>query len=344
MGELRDRVLEKYKAQNRLNAFMIEVTHRCLCSCIHCYIPDNSPPELTLEDYKKLFPQLKEEGVFDLGFTGGEPFVRKDMWDILEAAAREGFFITVLSTGLLWKKKDAARLKKLGIRGVEISLLGGTAETHDAIMRYPGAFNHLVYLVPALVKQGINVVLKTTLLQENYKELPLMEALARKLGVEYSALVHVSSRLDGDSSPKDHALGAAELKDIPLPYIVGQKELASCHEQAFLTCNAGRIFGALSPEGDVLPCLMFRKSLGNVKNESIRQIWHDQPDPFLVELRQMREEDVVECFSCSKRDFCPRCPAMVYLEVGDIKKKSPNACAMAEIISGIGESAETAAR
>ncbi|MBB6479625.1 radical SAM/SPASM domain-containing protein [Spirochaeta isovalerica] len=344
MGELRDRILAKYKAQNRLNAVMIEVTHRCPCSCIHCYIPDNPPPELTLEEFKILFSQLKEEGVFDLGFTGGEPFIRKDMWDILKAASKEGFFLTVLSTGLLWKKKDIARLKKVGVQAVEISLLGGRAETHDSIMKFPGAFEHLKKTIPLLAKEGIGVVLKTTLLRENYRELPLMEELARELKVEYAALVNVSSRLDGDNSPRDHALGAEELKEIPMKYIVGQESLSSCHNQAYLTCNAGKIFGSITPEGDVLPCLMFRRPVGNIRKQTLKEIWHDDPDPYLIDLREMKDEDVEECYSCSRRDFCPRCPAMVYLDTGDIKKKSPNACRMAEVISGIGESAETAAK
>jgi len=337
MAELRDRILAKYKARNRLNAFMVELTHRCPCSCIHCYIPENIPPELTLDDYRKLFAQLKEEGVFDLGFTGGEPFLRTDVWDILTAASKEGFFITVLSTGLLWEKKEIGRLKKIGIQAVEISLLGGRADTHDTIMGYPGAFSHLEKIVPLLVKAGISVVLKTTLLRENYRELGDMENLARRLKVEYSAQVNVSSRLDGSCSPRDHALGAEELKEIPMKYIVGQDSLGSCHNQAFLTCNAGKIFGSLTPEGNVLPCLMFRKSLGNVKDRSLKDIWHDNPDPYLSRLRELKDEDVEECYRCSKRDFCPRCPAMVYLDTGDIEKKSPNACRMADVISGIGE-------
>lgn len=337
MSSLRDKILKKYKEQNRLNAVMIEVTHRCPCRCIHCYIPENHPPELSLKDYKRVFQQLKEEGVFDIGFTGGEPFVRKDIWKILEEANRVGFFITVLSTSLLWKKSDIRRLKKVGVQAVEISLLGGTAKTHNAIMKYPGAFEHLEMIVPLLIKEGIGVALKTTILKENYHEIGLMEELANRWNVDYSAKANISPKLDGNNTPLDHALGAEELKDVPLKYLVGHDSLDSCSNQAFLTCNAGKIFAALTPEGELLPCLMLRKSVGNVNKTSINEIWHTNKDPFLKELRVLKDEDISDCFSCSQRDFCPRCPATTFLETGSIYKKSPNACHAASMISELNQ-------
>ncbi len=335
MKSLRDKLIIKYKEQNRINAVMIEVTHKCPCKCIHCYIPEKHPPELSVEDYKKIFQQLKEEGVFDIGFTGGEPFARKDIWEILEEANKVGFFITVLSTSLLWTKPDIRRLKEVGVQAVEISLLGGTAKTHNTIMRYPGAFEHLEEMVPLLVKGGVGVVLKTTILKENYHEIDKMEKLAKKWKVEHSAKANISPKLDGSNTPLEHALGAEELKKVPLRYLVGHDSLESCSKQAFLTCNAGKIFAALTPEGDVLPCLMLRKSMGNLNENSLKEIWHSNPDSFLGELRTLKDEDVSDCFSCGQIDYCPRCPATTFLETGSIYNKSPNACHAAQLLSGL---------
>ena len=161
-----------------------------------------------------------------------------------------------------------------------------------------------------------------------------MEKFAEKWNVSYSAKANLSPQLDGSNSPFDHALGAEEMKEVPLKYFIGKDDLDSCSKQAFLSCNAGKIFAAISPEGDILPCLMLRKSVGNIKTRSLKDIWHTNPDSFLRELRELKDEDVKECFSCHHRDYCTRCPATTYLETGDIYKKSPNACRMARLISG----------
>lgn len=124
MSGLKDAVYQKYRSQNRIYAVMLELTYRCVCRCVHCYIDDYESKELTTAEIVNLLEQLKTEGVFDLGLTGGEVFLRKDLETILEEALKRGFFTFLLTTGILIDEAAADMLKRLKIHHVEISIMG----------------------------------------------------------------------------------------------------------------------------------------------------------------------------------------------------------------------------
>lgn len=330
MSSLLDDVQARYLAENRLHAVLFELTHACCCDCRHCLLVREPRNELSLAEVVDAFDQFAREGVFNLGLTGGEPFMRPDLPEILAEARRRRFFVSLLTTGLTIGEPEVAMLAEHGVRSLEISLLGATAATHDGLMRRPGAHARTLRAVRMLVEAGMIVALKATVMRPNRDELPDMAALAGKLGAEFSATVSVSPRVDGDPGPRDLALDAAEVAELD-PTLIGGGPVPDedFSGGAVLVCNAGKIVAGVSPRGEVYPCILMRRSVGNLRERSLREIWHDAPDPFLAELRALAEEDVAACQGCELRDYCRRCPGVTLLETGDVRAPSPGGCACA---------------
>jgi len=327
---LRDRVLRRYIENCRIATVLYEVTHRCPCDCVHCLVTRTAGKELKLDEVVDLFAQLRAEGALNLVFTGGEPFCREDFPEILEAAHRERFFSGVLTTATLVGASEAALLRRTGVRAVEISLLGASSATHDAIMQMPGAFDRMLRGVACLRDAGLAVMFKTTVLRPNWKELPKMKQLADELGVAFTASPLVAHRTDGNPAPLQYALEAEEVAQLDPEYVQAGLLPGEDYSGATLSCLAGITTATISPSGDVFPCVILRKRVGSIREQSLRSIWHSAPDPFLIGLRALKPQDASVCAACELQRHCPRCPGVSYLETGRIDDISMAACRIAE--------------
>lgn len=330
MTGLRDRIDLRYRSENRIQSVMFELTHACPCRCQHCYLRRARGGELSTAEVVDLLGQLRAMGAVNLGLTGGEPMVRADLPEILAAARRERFYVTLLTTGLLLGPPQIALLQRHGVRSVEISLLGATAATHDALMRRRGAFDRATSAAAAARAAGLLVCLKATVLRPNAAELPAMATLAAGLGAEFSANAIVAPRTDGDRGPQALALNEDELAALDPKLLSGglipDEDTAG---GAILVCRAGVTVAGISPQGDVYPCLMMRAPVGNVREASLEEIWRARPHPFLQSLRALRPEQIAACAACELRAQCRRCPGVAWTESGDLTRPSPTACVAA---------------
>lgn len=330
MGDLKGEILRFYDQGNRLHAAMIELTNRCPASCKHCLLVRDTSDEMTTDEVLDLLDQLRREGTFNLALTGGEPFLRRDLPQILEAAHRHRFFLSILTTALTVGEAEIELMKKNHVQRVEVSLLGATAAVHDDLMNVPGAFDKTTEAVRRMVAAGLSVRLKTTVMQPNVHQLQAMKDIARDLGTKFKASISVSPRVDGDLAPLDLALTAEQVAELD-PTLIndglipGEDPAAG----ALLTCRAGNTVACISPQGDVFPCLMFRYKTGNLRENTLQEILHDRPDPQLERIRTVRPEEVSECVDCDLRDVCQRCPGVAWMETGDMLAASPSACSRA---------------
>jgi radical SAM protein with 4Fe4S-binding SPASM domain len=330
MTSLRDAIDERYRREHRIQSAMIELTHACPCHCTHCYLRRERGGELSAAEIGGLLSQLREMGTINLGFTGGEPMVREDLWEILAAAREAQFLVTLLTTGLLVGPAEAVRLRRHSVRSLEISLLGAEAATHDRIMRRQGAFAAAVRAAELARGEGLLVCLKSTVLRSNQHELPAMAALARRLGVEFAANAVVSPRIDGDRDSQQEALREEEVARLdPRLLSGGFIPAEDTQPGAVLVCRAGSTVAGFSPQGDVFPCILMRARVGNVRDATLAEIWRERPHPFLQRLRALRADDVAACADCQLRRHCRRCPGVAWLETGDLRQASPSACAAA---------------
>lgn len=151
------------------------VTWRCNLHCRQCDIPltgNKERPELTTEQICTAIQQLRDWlGPFHLNIAGGEPFMRRDLMDIIEFSSRNGITVGVTTNGMLITESIAKRIEKSGIQSLNISLDGLNPETHDYYRNRNGAHRHIMRLIERLNKpRNYCLVIATILMSQNADE------------------------------------------------------------------------------------------------------------------------------------------------------------------------------
>ena len=136
---------------------LVELTNACNLDYEHCYLDlaaDNAIGALSTDEWKRVFGELAAEGCLFLTLSGGELLVRKDWYDLVMFARELKFALRIFTNGTLIDDVVANRILEVSPVGVEIGLLGATADTHDANHRRPGSFAKTVRGVRLLRERG----------------------------------------------------------------------------------------------------------------------------------------------------------------------------------------------
>ncbi|MCL5774488.1 MAG: PqqD family peptide modification chaperone [Firmicutes bacterium] len=318
---------------------ILELTYRCNLNCKHCYIENKIPNDLLKKEYFKLLDELAEMGTLEIVFTGGEPFLRKDFFHILEYARLLGFSCIIKTSGTLITEENIETLAELFPHEVHVSLYSMNPEEHDFITNTPGSFKKSKRIIELLAKRGIQVKISSALMKNTFHSAPLLLDFAGKVGARIIFdLILVPGR-EGSSTPLQLAAGDAELKEIfsnpeltsiimgDDRYTSGNLELKTSWDTGDYMCGAGVVVAAVSPEGNVSPCTGMGLKLGNIKETSFKKIWHDSEN--IKMLRGIKNIELKTCMKCFKKEFCTRCPGIALQEKGSLTEISPSSCLIA---------------
>jgi radical SAM protein with 4Fe4S-binding SPASM domain len=269
-------------------------------------------------------------GAYDIAFsrsmnmTGGEPFLRPDLFEVLGEAARQGFDIFLLTNGTLVDQTRALRLAELGVKGVQVSI-EGPEEVHDSI-RGAGSFAASAAGIERLVDAGLAVTLNVTVSRLNASSMRQVIAFGSRAGarrIGFSRLVpsgkgrSLLSRMLSSQEVKElyESLFSLELTDIE---IVTGDPVASCMKtpsngdagtRAMSGCAAGVSGLTILPNGDVMSCRRLAVTLGNARRDSLRELWATSP---VLEALRDRSRYKGKCGSCSRWAHCRGCRAIAY--------------------------------
>ncbi|MFB0533514.1 MAG: radical SAM protein [Anaerolineae bacterium] len=322
---------------------MLEVTNHCNLWCRHCYISDRPPKgELTLDEFKDILDQLAAEGTLFLTFSGGEPLVRQDFFQIAAYVREKEFSFTLFSNGTLITPEVADRLQELCPQRAEISLLGGRASTHDGITQVKGSFDRALRGARLLIERGGKVQLKTTWMQENVEEAEQILSLVDEMGASFRGASLVIHRRDGSAETADLRATPDQLRAMaqrsydrnpdekrippaPVPLTEEQKQHMS-------PCGAGQTSCRIDSYGNVYPCAAMDIVLGSLREETFATIWHGSEE--LKRIRAIHVSDLSECSSCDLFLRCNRCAGLVKMETGNLLGPSPQACEVAYAFEG----------
>jgi radical SAM protein len=177
-----------YDVNDRPFLIIWETTQACDLACRHCRAessPHHDPQALSFEEGCQLIDQIESFGpphpLFIL--TGGDPFKRKDIFDLVQHAAQLGIPAAVSPSGTpLLNPANLQHLHDSGTRVISLSLDGSTPEIHDEFRRVPGSFNWTVNGWQAAQQVGLKLQINTTVTRYNLFDLPDIFALVRKLG------------------------------------------------------------------------------------------------------------------------------------------------------------------
>ena len=322
------------------NAFeffvQLHLTERCNLRCRHCYQTGELSDEMSLTEIKAMISEVSEmlkewSENYNIAFapsfnvTGGEPFLRRDIFPVLEELTKKGFDTYLLSNGILISRKKAEALAVLGIKGVQISI-EGPENIHDSV-RGEGSMASSIKGVQNLLDAGIEVTFNTTLSDINAAHFMDVIELASSLGVQkvgFSRLVP-SGRGEG---LHNSMLKSAVLKDLytevfslstPGLQIVTGDPVASQMKMPAVDdsnvkvpsggCAAGVSGLTILPDGTVTPCRRMPVPVGNVRKDSLREIWATSDV-----LRSLRDKSRYKgkCGSCSRWSVCRGCRAIAY--------------------------------
>jgi radical SAM protein len=189
-----------------------ELTRACAFACRHCRAeaqPKRDRRELTTQEAFRLVDQIKELGDPILVITGGDPMMRRDLYDILGCAVQKGVRTALTpTTTRLVTPKALARVKEAGVRRVAISIDGPTAEAHDAFRGFRGSFQIAQGIARDIVATGLSLQINTTISRYNLRLLEKMTQTVADLGaVQWSLFFLVPTgrgRATDMISPEEH--------------------------------------------------------------------------------------------------------------------------------------------
>ncbi|HEY7495774.1 MAG TPA: radical SAM protein [Candidatus Tectomicrobia bacterium] len=178
-----------HTASNPYRAYSISwnLTQRCNLHCAHCYMSAASNAEtageLSTAECQRVMDEIAQVNpeVF-LILTGGEPLIRKDIFDLASYASDKGFTVVLGTNGVLLREAEARRMRQSGIQGASISLDSVDAQRHDTFRRLPGAWQGAVRATQMLNAEGLDFSIHTSITTWNANEIPAMIDLARELG------------------------------------------------------------------------------------------------------------------------------------------------------------------
>jgi MoaA/NifB/PqqE/SkfB family radical SAM enzyme len=253
----------------------LELTYRCNWRCVFCYNPRHSDRRgLSAGEWTSVLDDLRALGTLAVTLTGGEPLAHPGFLDVARAAAARRFALRIFTNGTLVSEAVADAIADLPPLAVEMSLHGATADTHDRLTGAPGSFDAMRRGLERLRARRVPLLVKSLLTSVNESELDGMIALAERLGVPHQVDATVTPRDDGDRGPLGYRASPEAIALMYRRTAERGRLPAAAHEEGGVNCGLGRTTLAVDPEGDVYPCIQWRRtSLGNVRATPLRELW-----------------------------------------------------------------------
>lgn len=308
-----------------------DLTWRCDHKCVHCYLVDRRQPELSLSEAERVLDELAEAGVMSILFSGGDPFLRPDAVDIMQAARERDFDLKINTHGNFIDDALADRLAAMGVYRVSISIYSDTAADHDAVTLIPGSHQKSLDAARRLVERGVSVNFKTPVMLHNQRSWHRVGAVAEAIGATWEIDGHIVPDDESDFGLCNIGLHPTERM---LAIMAGAKD--RMHETLALremgdtpsdrrTCSAGTVSGYISPDGRLFPCLNWRDEIGSLRAASFRALWYDNP---VVEAqREIRRASYLkDCGGCTFHGKCSYCPGISHAETGAADRRSSYVC------------------
>jgi radical SAM protein with 4Fe4S-binding SPASM domain len=337
-----------------------DFTHLCNLKCRHCYQDAQKalPGELSTGESKKLIDELSDAGVVVIAFSGGEPLMRKDIFEVAAHAASRDMYVSIATNGTLITPEVAGRLAESGVSYVEISIDGRNAAEHDAMRGITGAFDRSVAGIRNAVDAGVFTCIATTVTRDNIDQVPDIHTLGKELGVKrmmYFNFIPTGrgiEMVDKDITPEQrenlmkYILANAKAGVMPLELSTAPQiaRVAVEDEEKYGVpighfhmgeglrgktrmladfiggCGAGRLYCSIEPTGTVQPCVFMPIPVGNIREQSFLEIWHQAPV-----LKHLRNRDHLSghCGSCRNKYICGGCRARAWAYYRDLDAPDP---------------------
>jgi radical SAM protein with 4Fe4S-binding SPASM domain len=302
---------------NPLSTVYWITTQACSLRCTYCYQEATvaRPHELTTEEAEDLVDQVVEAGAQMLVFTGGEPFVRRDLLRIARRSKQSGLRTTVISNGDYIRKHNVDEIAKI-FDVVTISLDHMIPEHHDS-QRGKGSWRRALDAIDLLLDAGVRVDVNSTLSRPGLRDLRELLRLkqTRKIGLHKIVPQFPMGRA---SAHRNDELSPSELLEFS-DYLRQENRLVAEGTNAALKpegaysskgecrmhCGAGLSEVSVDPEGWVYPCKLLqypRFRTENIRNARLARIFQD--NAALQSIRNRVVDTLTPCKTCIIKNHC----------------------------------------
>lgn len=356
---LNDRINHQPSEGPPLRLVFWETTAGCNLACVHCRRLEVSTEltknDLTTAEGCQLIEQIAQVGRPVLVFSGGEPLMRPDLFELANHAKYHDLLIALATNGTMIDQPLAKRIADTGFDRVSISLDGADAQTHDRFRGLKGSYDQARRALELLNEAGVPTQVNCTIAQHNKNQIDQLIELGEGLGavaVHYFLLVPVGC---GQEIAEDQMLSSEEVEErLGRLYELEQKtELqikATCaphyyrilkqrggrpkerhptptghpaHGSLHSTtrgCLAGTAVCFVSHQGEVFPCGYLPIEAGNVRLQSFAEIWKDNN---IFNALRKPQELIGKCGRCEYKMVCGGCRARAFYEFGDYLAEEP---------------------
>lgn len=329
-----------------------ETTAVCNLTCRHCRVlpeEDAKRGELTTDEALRFLDELSSDFSPLLILSGGEPLCRPDIFEIASYATGKDLALALATNGTLVTGGIAGQIRDSGIRRVSISLDGPNAEVHDSFRGLTGSFDAAIAGLERIQAVGVSTQINTTVTRHNVDLLPQILELALELGVDAFHIFCLVPVGCGMEIAEDQQISAERYEEVlgwlfekslevgihlkatcaPHYYRI-MRQHAPSEEPAYREkegmsavtkgCLAGQSVCFISHTGEVFPCGYLPLSSGNIKQQSLSEIWRTSPT-----FKSLRDPSQLKgkCGMCEYRRNCQGCRARAYGCTGDFLAEEP---------------------
>lgn len=324
-----------------------ELTARCNFNCPMCYVHmsekevEAAGKELTAEQWIALAEAAKNKGMIFALLTGGEPFVRKDFFEIYNAMKAMGIMISINSNGSMLEGEILKKLLENPPFRINISLYGGCNETYKNMCGLP-MYDKVLKNIITLKENGIDVRINLSITSYNCQDIEKIYEIVKthNIQVKASSYMYPPARLNKELkgygnrlSPKDSAKYSVEWdmlrfsKEEFAQRAQAMKELTKVDEdecsvdmEEGVRCRAGSTSFWMTWDGQMRPCGMMPGPTAYPLEVGFDTAW-DQIREATAQIRQP-----AKCTSCPKKEICGACAAVCVAETGEFNQVPQYMC------------------
>lgn len=322
-------------------AVSLKLTNQCNYKCIHCMANSGDiTEEMTTEEVFNIIDEINSNNAFVLDLTGGECFLRKDIKKIIEYSSMKNFLLVISTNASLITEDLAFFLSKNKVSLVKVSLDSANSEIHNFIRGVDNAFSSTIEGIKNLRKFSIPVTIQVAISKINSDNLENLIKLCRELDVDAinffivlpgGRAININSEIFTPSEVekfyeklyflKNEYTDIKFLHDSPLQCVYEIINNVRPKLKKETSCLAGKTAVFIKENGDIIPCPYFNYIMGNIKKESLKNIWLKSSIRNKLYSRDFLDK---ECQSCKYTNECfGGCRAASYEKYNSIIKKDP---------------------
>jgi AdoMet-dependent heme synthase len=331
-----------------------EVTQKCNLKCVHCRCSsdeESSEGDFTTEEGKNLLMEIARFSKPVVVLSGGEPLMRKDIFELADFGSSLGLRMCMATNGALVDDEICRKMREVDIKMVSLSLDGSSAAVHDDFRQCPGAFDGVIRAAETFRRNGQKFLINSSFTKRNQADIPKVFHVAKSLGATAWYMFMIVPTGRGEEIMSE-LISKEDYEDIlewhyqqekdedailmrptcaPHYYRVAPQRAKAegvTFERRSLSFSTGGGKGCIAAQsiclidcfGNVKPCSYFPRIAGNVKETPFREIWENSP--LFLELRDFKSYKG-KCGECEFLNVCGGCRARADAVHGDYLAEEP---------------------